>query len=65
MPPSISFNLSFNSSNLHRTGVLVENLNDVFEEFAAYFAGGRDCDRPMAHSGLLKRDRLDYTVASP
>jgi len=45
-------------------GVLVENLNDVFEEFAAYFAGGRDCDRPMAHSGLLKRDRLDYTVAS-
>jgi hypothetical protein len=42
----------------------VENLNDVFEEFAAYFAGGRDCDRPMAHSGLLKRDKLDYTVAS-
>ena len=42
----------------------MENLNDVFEEFAAYFAGERDCDRPMAHSGLLKRGKLDYTVAS-
>ena len=42
----------------------MENLNDVFEEFAAYFAGERDCDRPMVHSGLLKRDKLDYTVAS-
>src|SRR5262252_8459413 len=54
----------FQFKESHRMGVLVENLNDVFEEFAAYFAGGRDCDRPMAHSGLLKRDRLDYTVAS-
>ena len=62
MPPSISFNLSFNSINL--TGRVSSWKTSTTFSKNSHFAGGRDCDRPMAHSGLLKRDRLDYTVAS-
>jgi hypothetical protein len=42
----------------------VENINDIFAEFAACFAGTLDGDGEIVHPERLKRDKLDYSLAS-
>ena len=42
----------------------IENVNDIFEDFAAWFVGERNGDREIIHPEQLKRDTLDYSVAS-
>ncbi len=42
----------------------MENVNDIFAEFAACFAGTLDGDSEVVHPERLKRDKLDYSLAS-
>jgi hypothetical protein len=42
----------------------VDNVNDIFEEFAACFTGALDGDGEIVHPERLTQDNLDYSVAS-
>jgi hypothetical protein len=42
----------------------VKNVNHIFEQFAAYFAGELEREGEIVHAERLKRDKLDYSVAS-
>jgi hypothetical protein len=39
-------------------------VNDIFEEFAAYFVGAKVGDDEIVHPGRLDRSQLDYSVTS-
>lgn len=42
----------------------MENVNDIFVEFAACFAGSLGSDGEIVHPRQLKWDKLDYSLAS-
>ncbi|MFN3168893.1 MAG: hypothetical protein ACE37H_17735 [Phycisphaeraceae bacterium] len=42
----------------------MEDVNEIFESFAECFVGNLSNDEEIAHSAILKRDALDYSVES-
>jgi hypothetical protein len=42
----------------------MQSMNDIFEEFAAWFVGVPDGARDVVHPERLDRTRLDYSIES-